>query len=55
MLRFHLPGRYPELNPIELRWDFSHLNAEGAEVWSRLFAREFARLLDTQGASAHKR
>ncbi|MBL6754893.1 MAG: hypothetical protein ISQ11_00685 [Planctomycetes bacterium] len=55
VLRFHLPGRYPELNPIELRWDFSHLNAEGAEVWSRLFAREFARLLDAQGASAHKR
>ena len=55
VLRFHLPGRYPELNPIELRWDFSHLNADGAEVWSRLFAREFARLLDAQGASARKR
>lgn len=55
ILRFHLPDRYPELNPIELRWDFSHLNAEGAEVWSRLFAREFARFLDAQGASARKR
>jgi hypothetical protein len=55
VLRFHLPDRYPELNPIELRWDFSHLNAEGAEVWSRLFAREFARYLDATGAAARRR
>ena len=55
VLRFHLPDRYPELNPIDLRWDFSHLNAEGAEVWSRLFAREFARILEAKGAAARKR
>ena len=46
LLRFHLPDRYPELNSIELRWDFSHLNAEGAERWSRRFAAEFADWLD---------
>ena len=55
VLRFHLPDRYPELNDIELRWDFSHLNAEGAERWSRLFAREFARHLETTGAAATRR
>lgn len=55
VLRFHLPDRYPELNSIELRWDFSHLNAEGAELWSRLFAREFARHLDATGAAATRR
>ncbi|MDG1049857.1 MAG: hypothetical protein P8M11_08860 [Planctomycetota bacterium] len=55
VLRFHLPERYPELNPIELRWDFSHLNAEGAAVWSRLFAREFARHLDATGGAALRR
>ena len=55
VLRFHLPERYPELNPLELRWDFSHLNAEGADVWSRLFAREFARHLDATGAAALRR
>jgi len=55
VLRFNLPDRYPELNPIDLRWDFSHLNAEGAAIWSRLFAREFARHLEASGASARKR
>ncbi len=55
VLRFNLPERYPELNPLELRWDFSHLNAEGADVWSRLFAREFARHLDATGAAALRR
>lgn len=55
VLRFNLPERYPELNPLDLRWDFSHLNAEGADVWSRLFAREFAAHLEAAGASARKR
>ena len=54
LFQFNAPTRYPELNGLELRWDRNHLNAAGAEVWSRLFARRFAAHLDATGASATK-
>jgi len=55
LFTFQLPGQYPELADPALRWDASHLDAAGAEVWSRLFARDFANHLDATGLAARRR
>ncbi|MEM6672617.1 MAG: hypothetical protein AAF726_07215 [Planctomycetota bacterium] len=52
---FHLPDVYPELNSFDLRWDKSHLDAKGAELWSLQFARAFAAHLDATGGRARRR
>ncbi|MEM6567322.1 MAG: hypothetical protein AAF957_02865 [Planctomycetota bacterium] len=54
LLEFHLPSRYPRLAEEALRWDASHLNAEGATEWSRAFAAAFAAHLDATGRSARR-
>lgn len=48
VLDFSDVERYPELYAPEYRLDSDHLNARGAEIFTRLFAREFcAALRDT--------
>ena len=42
VLRYDLPERYPELYAIENRWDSGHLSAEGARIFSRMLARDYA-------------
>ena len=44
-LDFSSPARYPELFAVEHRYDRSHLNREGAVLYSRLLARELTRAL----------
>jgi hypothetical protein len=39
------PKRYPELWTVEHRYDEGHLSREGAEILSRIFAQQFARLV----------
>jgi len=38
------PERYPELYRVEVRGSTSHLDASGSEIYSRLLARDIARL-----------
>ncbi|MEM8709929.1 MAG: hypothetical protein AAGG01_03175 [Planctomycetota bacterium] len=47
---FHMTNEFPELVPMELHFDEGHFNPEGAAIWSRTFAREFAQHLDTLDA-----
>ncbi len=47
VLRYNLPGRHPELYDPDKRFDSGHLSAEGALVFTRLFARDY---LGTRGA-----
>ena len=49
---FHITTEFPELLPRELHYDEGHLNPEGAAIWSRTFARRFARHLETEGKTA---
>jgi hypothetical protein len=46
LLLFNDSRRYPGLYPVERRFDLSHLNGEGARVFSRVLARAFCRRLD---------
>ena len=45
LLHFNDPERYPELFAQPMREGLGHLNAPGAQAFSRLFAREFLELL----------
>lgn len=47
---FNDAARYPELYPVALRFDLSHLNGEGARVFSRRLAEAFCRHLDESGS-----
>jgi hypothetical protein len=40
VLRYNLPGRYPDLYAVEQRFDSGHLTASGAGILSRLLARD---------------
>jgi hypothetical protein len=42
VLRYNLPERYPALYDPANRWDSGHLSEEGARVFSRLLARDYA-------------
>lgn len=52
LLRFHDPDAFPRLADPALRWDTSHFNREGADEWSRAFARAFAAHLTSRGLAA---
>ena len=41
LLRFDRPAQHPELYEFEARYDFNHLNHEGAERFTRLLAATF--------------
>lgn len=45
---FHITSEFPELLPRELHYDEGHLNPEGAALWSRVFARRFAKHLESK-------
>ena len=45
---FNQPSRYPELYEIENHFDRSHLDREGAELYTRLLAEAFVEHLRTQ-------
>ena len=40
VLRYHDPARFPELFELEHRFDLKHLNREGAEIYTRMLARD---------------
>lgn len=44
LLRYNLPGRYPELYEPAKRYDQEHLSVEGALDFTRLLARDYPRL-----------
>ncbi|MFO0945865.1 MAG: hypothetical protein U1D30_07965 [Planctomycetota bacterium] len=45
---FNDPAQYPSLYDVQRRFDLEHLLAEGAEIFTRLLAEQFARYLDDQ-------
>jgi hypothetical protein len=51
-LPYNRPELAPELFEADVRWDPNHLDAAGAERFSRRFARDVADLLDTLDAEA---
>jgi len=51
-LAYNRPDLAPELFEADVRWDPNHLDAAGAERFSRRFARDVAELLDTRRAAA---
>jgi hypothetical protein len=42
VLAYNRPSRFPELYAFEHRFDWTHLNREGAALWSRLLADDLA-------------
>jgi hypothetical protein len=42
ILDFRDPGRFPELYRLDNRFDWGHLNGEGALIYTKLLARSFA-------------
>jgi len=46
MLAFNDPERYPELFAVENRFDAEHLTTAGAERFTRLLAKRFARIME---------
>jgi hypothetical protein len=46
LINFGRPDLYPDLYDTANRFDSGHLNQQGAEIFGRLFAREFAPLLE---------
>ena len=42
VLAYNRPSRYPELYTWEHRFDWTHVNREGAARWSRLLADDLA-------------
>jgi hypothetical protein len=51
-LSFNDPGAYPDLFEIESRFDVTHLSKHGAMLFTKYFAREYAKLVYGRG---HKR
>lgn len=49
LLRYNLPGRYPELYDPKLRFDSGHLSAEGALRFTRLLALDYLARLGGRG------
>ena len=48
LLLFNDPSRFASLYDIDLRVDTEHLNREGAELFSRVFAGELATIMRNQ-------
>jgi hypothetical protein len=49
LLRYDSPELYPELYAPENRYDDTHLNEDGAQIFTALLARDVAELLDRAG------
>jgi hypothetical protein len=53
LLPFDDPGLYPQLYEVGNRFDMTHLNRQGAVLYSELLAREFAQHLRRSGVRAN--
>jgi hypothetical protein len=49
VLRYNLPERYPELYDPAMRYDSGHLSADGARLFSRFLARDYAAQRENRG------
>jgi hypothetical protein len=50
VLAYNQPARYPELYALENRFDWTHVNREGAALWSRLLADDLADWIERRDA-----
>jgi len=54
-LIYNRPERYPALYDVENRFDVTHLNAQGARIWSPILAEGIARRMDEgEARKAHE-